>query len=360
MRTSRPIPERRFVVVAMGARTPVGLRAPASAAAVRAGICRHALHPTLRDGAGDPLRVALDGRLDPQQRGTPRLVALAASALRECLGPLAPLGSVPLSLWVGLPEERPGFTQADGDGITGALGAELQRSARPEEVTSVPLGHAAGLVALALALRALDAGHAQACVVGGVDGYLHAATLDWLDESGRLATGTSRGGLVPGEAASFVVVTTSATARVWRLPALVSIGAVATAVEPNTLASGRVCTGQALTAAIASATLGLRLPQEKIATTYCDLNGERHRTEEFLYVPLRLPAPFVDANRYEAPADAWGDVGAASGPLQLVLAAASGLRGHARGPHVLAWASSDGGMRAAATLHLPLAAKDER
>jgi 3-oxoacyl-[acyl-carrier-protein] synthase-1 len=197
-------------------------------------------------------------------------------------------------------------------------------------------------------------------MVGGVDSYLHPATIDWLDESRRLCTAANRSGFVPGEAAGFFVVTTDANARAWRLPELATIRSVATAIEPNPIASGRVCTGEALTAAIAGASVGLRLPQEKIATTYCDINGERHRSEEFLYVPLRLPAPFVDANRYDAPADAWGDVGAASGPLYVSLAVASGQRSYARGRHLLAWASSDGGTRAAVTLSLPHQREDER
>lgn len=353
MRALHTITERRFVVVATGARTPVGLRSPTSAAAVRAGICRHGFHPTMLDGAGDPLRFALDGRLEPEVYGTGRAEALALTALRECLEPLASRAPVPLSLWMGFPEERPGWLRADSDAVLRVLTSELTRAARPQDVMSVPLGHAAGLVALEHALRQLDAGHTAACVVGGVDSYLHPATLDWLDESGRLSTTANRSGFVPGEAAGFVLVTTDATARAWGLPTLATIRGVGTWVEPNALGSGRVCTGEALTAAIAGATLGLRLPQEKIATVYCDLNGERHRTEELLYVPLRLPAPFVDANRHESPADAWGDVGAASGPLYLCLAVASAERRYARGTHVLAWASSDGGTRAAATLTLP-------
>lgn len=104
----------------------------------------------------------------------------------------------------------------------------------------------------------------------------------------------------------------------------------------------------------------LRLPHEKVATTYCNINGERWRTDEFLYVPLRLHAPFIDANRYESPADAWGDVGAASGPLYVALAVASAERGYARGRHVLAWTSSDGGTRAAVTLTLPPHCNGER
>jgi len=347
------ITERRFVVVATGARTPVGLRAPTSAAAVRAGICRHGFHPKMLDGAGDPLRFALDGRLDPEVYGTARAESLALTALRECLEPLASRAPVPLSLWMGFPEERPGWLRTDTDAVMRVLTRELEGRARLHDAMSVPLGHASGLVALELALRQLEGGHTCACVIGGVDTYLHPATLDWIDESRRLSTTANRSGFVPGEAAGFVLITTDATARAWGLPALATIRGVGTSVEPNTPGSGRACTGEALTAAIASATASLHLPQEKVATTYCDLNGERHRTEELLYVPLRLPAPFVDANRHESPADAWGDVGAASGPLYLCLAVASAERRYARGPYVLAWASSDGGTRAAATLTLP-------
>ena len=61
MKASHTSAAPRFVVVSTGARTPVGLRAPTSAAAVRAGICRHGFHPTMLDGAGDPLRFVLDG-----------------------------------------------------------------------------------------------------------------------------------------------------------------------------------------------------------------------------------------------------------------------------------------------------------
>jgi len=344
---------RRCVVVATGARTPVGLRAPTTAAAVRAGICRHAFHPTWLDGAGDSLRFALDGRLDPELQGSARAVPLALAAMRESMEPLMALGRVPFSLWVALPEERPGWSDTDTSAVMRALADDLVQWGEPERAVSVPRGHAAGLVALELAHRELATGQSRVCVVGGVDTYLHHETIDWLDQSRQLCTAKNRSSFVPGEAAGFVVITTDATARTWRLPELATVRSVATAIEPNPIKSGRVCTGEGLTEAIREATRSLRLPEERIATMYCDINGERYRSEEFLYVPLRCPAPFEDANRYEAPADSWGDVGAASGPLFVILAVASAQRGYARGRHVLAWASSEAGTRAAVTLTLP-------
>jgi 3-oxoacyl-[acyl-carrier-protein] synthase-1 len=53
------------------------------------------------------------------------------------------------------------------------------------------------------------------------------------------------------------------------------------------------------------------------------------------------------------PADCWGDIGAASGPLFANLAVAAGLRGYAKGPRTLIWASSERGDRAAAVVLTP-------
>ena len=57
-----------------------------------------------------------------------------------------------------------------------------------------------------------------------------------------------------------------------------------------------------------------------------------------------------DAAAFEAPADCWGDVGAASGPLYISLVVEAEARGYSRGPLSLVWASSVAGQRAAATL----------
>jgi 3-oxoacyl-[acyl-carrier-protein] synthase-1 len=133
---------------------------------------------------------------------------------------------------------------------------------------------------------------------------------------------------------------------------LANVRAAATAVEPNPLRGTEPCVGAGLTAAIASATQGLQLPHEAITFTYCDLNGERFRNEEFAFAQLRTQEAFVDANNYLSPADCWGDVGAASGPLYVALAAASKQRGYAKGAFPLLWAGSDGGYRSALTLSL--------
>ncbi len=78
------------------------------------------------------------------------------------------------------------------------------------------------------------------------------------------------------------------------------------------------------------------------------MNGEPYRADEFAYTIVRHGGRFVDASDFLTPADCWGDVGAASGPLFVVLAATSGQRGYAKGALTLFWTSSDSGERCAA------------
>lgn len=343
--TSRP------VIVGVGARTAVGLRAVTSAAAVRAGISRVQEHPFMVDRAGEFMRVAREPSVPADLFGPARLVAMGRPALLEAIEAL-PRGARPrIDVLVGLPEERPGWTAADAAATIRGLVRELPFDVG--DVAHFPRGHAAGLIALDSAVERLQRGSTEWCLVGGVDSYLQADTLEWLDGTRQLANKRNRSGFFPGEGAGFCLLTTSSAARGLGRPPLAEVLAVATAIEPKRIKSDAVCIGEGLCQAIRAATQCIDPKGQRIATTYCDINGERYRTEEFFYVPLRVWAPFVDANAYQAPADCWGDVGAASGPLFATLAVASGQRGAAAGKHVLLWASSEAGHRSAATLALP-------
>lgn len=73
----------------------------------------------------------------------------------------------------------------------------------------------------------------------------------------------------------------------------------------------------------------------KIDATLCDQNGEAYRADEFGFMLARTSEGFVNPADFEAPADCWGDVGAASGPLFVVLAAMAAKKGYAKGPRTL-------------------------
>lgn len=343
----------KVAAISFGARTAVGLRADTSAAAVRAGISRLQLHPRYVDLAGEGMRLAYDGRLDPGLPLAERMIGLATSALTEACEVLLPLGRPTLSLFVALPEPRPGYDAAIGQRVQSALVRHAQAFATVEKVVPFPHGHAAGFMALQAAAAELAARRAELAIVGGVDSWLDPATLEWLDLTRQLDSDRNRGGFTPGEAACFTVVGPPDIGRRSQLHAQASVLGIGVAREPQPITSLEPCLGLGLCAAVEQATQGLRLPEQKISTTYCDINGVRYRSEEFMYLPLRQWGPFVDSNQYTAPADCWGDVGAASGPLLLCLSAMSAARGYAKGRYALAWASSLGGTRGAAAIELP-------
>ena len=73
-----------------------------------------------------------------------------------------------------------------------------------------------------------------------------------------------------------------------------------------------------------------------------------------MFTVLRAQSAFVNMLDNVTPADCWGDMGAASGPLLATLAISSGARGYAPGPRSMLWTSSEGGYRCAAVLHVPI------
>nr|WP_255216145.1 beta-ketoacyl synthase N-terminal-like domain-containing protein [Pseudenhygromyxa sp. WMMC2535] len=242
-----------------------------------------------------------------------------------------------------------------------ATATELAKNGLPGipglEVTPLPLGHAAGLHAMALAITQLESGTCEWCIVGGVDSYLDADTLDWLAEHRQLQTFTTRSAFFPGEGAAFLVLTTLEVLRARKLSSRAHIVGVGTAQESALIKTEDICLGQGLQAAIAHACADPRYRGVPIDDVYCDINGERYRSEEWGFVALANAQPFVDPTAFHAPASSWGDVGAASGPLFAILAAHTWIPGHIisapRGPSALIWASSEGGLRGAARLHKP-------
>ena len=94
-------------------------------------------------------------------------------------------------------------------------------------------------------------------------------------------------------------------------------------------------------------------PIDPVDRIICDMNGERYRGNEYGFAVIRNPGRFKDAADFETPADCWGDVGAASGPLFVSLITEGQARNYQNGPLSLIWASSENGSRAAVLLGSP-------
>jgi 3-oxoacyl-[acyl-carrier-protein] synthase-1 len=338
-------------IVATGARTPLGAAAP-TAAAVRAGIVAAREHPFMVDQVGEPMPGALDLQLDPGFVGPQRLVALAESAMREACLPLGPWQGrrVRVPVIAALPECRPGFTPADAERCRREL---LQCQGLPVElsdVTVIPGGHAAGLLALATAVERVGREDTGLYLVGGVDSYFHPETMEWLDGNRQLSGSVSRSGFVPGEAAGFCLLASERALEGLAATTVVRVRSVAMATEAKPIKSDGVSLGEGLSAAVRDAVRALPPEEARINQIVGDLNGERYRGEEWGFVCLRWSEFFDDPTAYLAPAECWGDVGAASGPLFAMLVFQAAARGHAQGRRTLLWASSENGRRGAAVL----------
>jgi 3-oxoacyl-[acyl-carrier-protein] synthase-1 len=344
----------RVHIVSVGARTPVGLTAESSAAAVRAGISRVQEHPFIISTRGEPRCSATDAYLESTSLGWRRLVPLAISACREAIGKLTLTGSDlrGLRVLLAIPEIRPGFSDPESGKLLAELAESISPVALGPRIEIAGRGHAGTLRGLQRAEQLLSTGQCELCVVGGVDSYFDSDTLDWLEGERRLSGEGIRAGFAPGEGAAFLVLAGTAVTRALRLSALATLRGVGTSTETRLLGGDVEVLGQGLAEAIALATAGLRPPQEAIDAIYCDINGERYRSDEWAFAELRTQ-DMLRASGYEAPADCWGDVGAASGALCCVLAVRSWARGYAPGPRALVWASSDGGLRGAAVLEQP-------
>ncbi len=339
-------------IVAAGARTPMGMQAAPAAAAVRAGINVLGEHPFMVDCVGDPMPGALDVELDPRIMGPKRLLALAETALHEACAPLsaAPDPRPRLPVYLGLPEIRPGFTAEDAKEVRAGLARFEGLPAQLSEVNVFAQGHAAGLAALAAATKQLQQGAFEACLVGGVDSYFQPDTMEWLDANRQLAGTVSRSCFIPGEGAGFCLLMTERTRERLGLRALARVLAVAVGKETKLIKTEDMCLGEGLAATVREAVSGLRLPTERINQIICDINGEHYRGEEWGFVCLRLSQYFDDPTAYLSPAECWGDMGAASGPLFAMLVCQAAARGISKGQRTMLWASSERGQRAVVVL----------
>jgi len=338
------------VVIGCGARTPLGRDRAASAAAVRAGIAAIAEHPFMIDRFGQRMKVTRDWELDPAMTGAERLAALAIPAARAALAPLAATGTRPkVAVALSLGEERPGQKADMAAATAERLRASLEGQAEIGRVLHWMGGHAGGIAAIEAGCRLIEAGKADLVLTGGVDSYLCAETLEWLDETEQLHSEGNIYGFCPGEAAGFTLLASDAAARRLAIAPLLCLVSVGAGIEENLIGTEDICVGEGLAAAFRSAAAALGKGRQ-VDRILCDMNGQRYRGSEYGFAVLRNSGLFRDAADFEAPADCWGDVGAASGPLYAALAIEAEARGYAKGPLSLIWAASDAGQRSAAIL----------
>ena len=250
------------------------------------------------------------------------------------------------------PADRQGVPAVDA----GRLLEQFQKQSslpRPLRFEALDSGNGAGIQAVHQAVSLLHAGEVQSCLVLAVDSYLTEEVLAWLDDAYRVRSQRNVDGFIPGEAAVLLLVERRDTALLRSAVPLAALEALAFAVEPAPITGDAVSTASGMCQAIREAA-GL-VPGFKADWVVCDLNGESYRSHEWGVTLVRLGDLF-ESPRLWHPADCTGDVGAASGALQLAVAARAFARGYAPGDRALLLSGSDDGARAACIVQRPDAA----
>jgi len=278
--------------------------------------------------------------------GAGRLAELAAQAASEAVGALRLTRErASMAVFIGHPPPRPGGA-ADVQQIAERVAIALRDVADANRVTVTETGHAAGTMAIQSAWDAVRLGVVEFALAGGVDSYLDADTLEWLEANEQVHSAGSENnpyGFVPGEGSGFVLLASADAAHRVRLTASLELATVAYARESHLIKTDSVCTGEGMTALF-------RMLRGEPAVwradhIFCDMNGEPYRAEEFGFACIRAGELFADPSSFTAPADCWGDVGAASAPLFVALADAAIRKGYAPGPVIAAFTSSESGER---------------
>jgi len=344
----------RASITGVGAVTSIGLDAWTSAASARAGLCGFHEHAFMIDTAGEPMRVAGVPGLGAGMPVVERCARMLLPALEEALATAPPdLGRIGLAL--GLPPRRPGR----GDDLVDHLRRVVADHFGGHVAPLVPFeaGHAAALLALEAALKGLGNGSIDACLVAGVDSYLAPETLEWIEDCDQLHGGgplNNAWGFIPGEAAGALLLQPASDAPDGSMADVVALGI---GRESKLIKTDAVCIGEGLTQAFRAALA--ELPgSTRIDNVFCDMNGEAYRADEYGFTCLRTKERFREATDFVAPADCWGDVGAAGAPLHVLLAIAACRKGYAKGELSMVWGSSEGGERAAAIVQAPLVSRE--
>ena len=354
-------------VTSLGATTSVGYDAATTCASIRAGI--------VRPGPLDGIKV-LDGteleevpvvghQISLLTRGfsnVGRWLQLLPVTIRDLLS----MGTLPTPDADAVFWSRtacliivPGFSErfvtdyhCSPDRLQAALVTPLLERCRayfaPAFVELRPAGHTGALAAVSVAGEWIDRGEVDRVAVLAVDSLVDVTALEWLLEDRRLKCADRPTGLSPGEACCGFLVEGSRAARS-RGATGPRWGSVATA--PALPGDGDVQRRSARLADVVRQAISRPAVGKERGPIVTDLNGEEGRAHTFAGIyPRSLHHTTWFAEQVLVPLVSTGDVGAATGALQVVVACRALIRGTVDGSATLLTMSGEDGAAGAAVL----------
>lgn len=344
---------RKMYIAQMGILTPLGHQVAMMATAVAAGINVYDDSPYL-DQHSLPVRMALVpqdalpairdsinfyGSYSLWQK---HLLQLASSPLTEALAGYS--GREPIPLLLATPETYADCPQQCPDDFIEYLAEQTGTPLCHKRSRLLPRGRAGGLEALELAASYLFEGNFDEVLIGGVDSYQNPDLLRMLLEQKRIAGIDAADGFTPGEGAGFIRLTRHKERALNADTAATAIYAPGFGLEAGHLYSDEAYLGEGLSAAVTAASRaveGLPMPQ-----LFLSANGERYWAKEVGTALTRNRKAFSEDVQVHHPAEFYGDLGAATAPVLIALAAHQQVATRQQSP-TLVCCSSDHTARAA-------------
>ncbi|MRR06245.1 MAG: 3-oxoacyl-ACP synthase [Deltaproteobacteria bacterium] len=340
-----------LAITAVNSITAVGHDAAMTAAAVRAGITRFSEFDEYLDREGNPVTVArIRGSADNFDTAE-RMGEIAVLCLENLLVKYfseAARRPSRIRLFLGTASaDRPGPRYEDS--CKRLLIRVMENRADKTDLQIIPMGNASMPYALAEASRVVESNANTLCIVGGIDSLLRDSILNWFEQDGRLKS-VSYGrhqGLIAGEAVCFLTIEDNEHTRQANRPILARITGLGLAEEPAPRASNASGRGTGLSEACRTALNGKETTD--IKAVFGDLNGENSRALEWSIAENSCFRSRDERRMLWAPANCYGDVGAACGGVMASVASHGFVRGWVQDP-VLLFCSDDHGVCGAMVL----------
>lgn len=332
----------RASIISTGMVTSVGFDAPSSCAAIRAGIPGFVETRFMFD---EEWMIGSPVPFEEGWRGRERLLRLVVPAIEECLMGVAPSWDEEICLLLCIAEpDRPGRFPTLDESLLMEVQERVRRRFHRESCL-IARGRIGGAHAVDHARRLIASG-CRYCIVAGVDTYLVSTTLLSFVEQGRVHTALNSDGFIPGEAAAAVLLGSADSA----MPPFLTCLAVGYGTEPAPIGSGLPLRADGLVAAYKNALAQASMTMDDLDFRITDLSGEQYGFREAALALTRALRTNKEEFQIWHPAECIGEVGAATAPALLAVAAAAARKGYAPGPGALCQLSADDGQRAALVL----------
>lgn len=345
--------ERKLYIANMGLISSLGVDVESTVAAVSAGISAYGA-TRYENNSGEPVTMALvpedifneidaDLEIDEGDRYNERhdhITTMAIVALNEACGKHETEKPAPLVM--AMSEYQ--FDNTDLAPVIENLAATATEWIDPALSRTIYSGRAAGIEAIEMAFNYLYDTEYKFMVIGGSDSYLDDELLDKLDESRRLLSAGSNNGFAPGEAAGFLLLTKHIELADVQNGQVIALNHPGVSDEVGHMYSQEPYRGDGLDQAFKGALVSHQ--NKNISNIYSSLNGEHFWAKELGVAQLRNKKSFRDDVQVEHPVDCFGDLGAASAPVLISIAAQDLLNNNDATAH-LVYSSSDSAKRGA-------------